>query len=480
MSLLRSLFLLTLPLLSLLSGCAVNPATGEHDFVLMTEAEELRLGQSHRQQIDQEYPQVGSQTLQEYVQSVGMKLARVSHRPNLDYRFRVIDTADLNAFALPGGGIYIHRGLLAYLNSEAELAAVLAHEIGHVTARHSVQQQSMASAGGLLSAVAAAYTGIGAVGDLGNLANTALVRGYGREHELEADGLGAEYLARAGYDPTAMISMLELLKNHQLYHSQQAAAAGRSVQSYHGLFASHPSHDQRLHEIVGAVPHQNGIQNRTPYLKQLEGLAFGDSEANGVVVDQAFYHKPLNIRISLPPGWRVQNQPDALIALAPDESAFLMLKPAAPVADTTPEQYLGQWLGQYRWDAPEALGGRQVQGYSAQIYRDKQPPLRAAVFFHQQRVYQLLGAVKDSARFTTFDPVMLTSIRSFGTLSPAEARLATGHHIHLLRSPRGQSYEQLARQSVLPEDAANQLRLLNADWPDGQPEPGQWLKTITR
>lgn len=479
MSILRALVSL-FALVSLLSGCALNPATGDNDFVLITEQEELRQGQQHSQQIEQQYPLVKDQALQDYVQQVGDRIVKVSHRPHLNYRFRVIDTPDLNAFALPGGPIYIHRGLLAYLNSEAELAAVLAHEVGHVTARHSVQQQSMASAGGLLSAIAAAYTGVGAVGDLGNLANSALVRGYGRDHELEADGFGAQYLAQAGYDPKALIEMLELLQNHQSYSRQQALAEGRSVQSYHGLFSTHPSHDQRLQSVVATATTagNGGRTGRDTYLRQIDGLAFGNSAEAGVVVKQNFYHKPLGFKVSLPQDWRIQNQPDALVAVAPNESAFLLLKPGKKANNLSPSEYLQKWLGQYQWDLERSISGRGLQGYTAQVYRGNQPPLRAAVIYHKDRVYQLLGSVKYTGSFNDYDPRLLSSVLSFGSLNRKEARLADGRQLKVIRVRSGQSYEKLANSSAIDFDAANQLRLLNDDWPAEQPKAGQRLKTV--
>ena len=157
--------------------------------------------------------------LQQYVQSVGDKVAKLSHRNNLFYRFTLLDSTQVNAFALPGGYIYITRGLLVYLNSEAELAAVLGHELGHVTARHSVRQHSMSTTTNLLGALIGAASGVQGVGQLTNMIGTGIVRGYGREHELEADGLGVEYLARAGYDPAAMEKVITTLKNQELFLS---------------------------------------------------------------------------------------------------------------------------------------------------------------------------------------------------------------------------------------------------------------------
>ena len=158
------------------------------------------------------------------MQRVGERVARYGHRSHLSYRFTVVDSAEINAFAIPGGHIYIHRGLMAYLGSEAELAAVLGHEVGHVTARHSVRQQSQSAAWNILGQAVAIGTGVGAAGDVTSALGTALVRGYGRDMELEADGFGAQYLARSGYDPQAMIAVVKVLKNQEDFARAEAQA----------------------------------------------------------------------------------------------------------------------------------------------------------------------------------------------------------------------------------------------------------------
>ena len=172
--------------LQALAGCAVNPATGRSDFVMMSEQQELAMGRQYNQEIAKQYPRYPDEALQAYVQRVGERVASHSHRSNLAYHFTVVDSPDINAFALPGGYIYIHRGLMAYLNSEAELAAVLGHEVGHVTARHSVRQQSQSAAWGILGQAVAIGTGVGAAADITNVLGGAVVSGYGRDMELEA------------------------------------------------------------------------------------------------------------------------------------------------------------------------------------------------------------------------------------------------------------------------------------------------------
>ena len=323
------LFLL-LSLLAQLTGCAVNPATGKTDFVMMSEQQEIDLGRNYAQEIAKQYPRYADEKLQAYVQQVGERVARNSHRSNLDYSFTVIDSPDINAFAIPGGHIYIHRGLMAYLGSEAELAAVLGHEVGHVTARHSVRQQSQSTAWNILGQAVAIGTGVGAAGDITNVLGGALVSGYGRDMELEADGFGAQYLARSGYDPQAMIEVVKVLKSQEDFARDEAQAKGQEVPpaGYHGLFDTHPDNDTRLRQVVASaspLATNQGEVGRDSYLKRIEGMPFGDSAEAGVRRGQRFYHVGLDFTLAIPQGWELINRPDAVIVHSGDQQAFMVM-----------------------------------------------------------------------------------------------------------------------------------------------------------
>ncbi|MDH4111013.1 MAG: M48 family metalloprotease, partial [Gammaproteobacteria bacterium] len=219
---LAALALAAMGALAALGGCATNPVTGGTDIVMMSEAQEIELGRKMHPQILQQYGRFDDEQLQQYVSEVGQRIAAKSHRPNLQYTFTVLDGDEVNAFALPGGFVYITRGIMAYLNSEAELAAVLGHEVGHVTARHSVRQQTGSTAAGVGAMVVGILTGSGDLANVVNMASSALISGYGRDMELEADKLGAEYLNRIGYEPEAMIDVVRLLKNQEMLEVQMA------------------------------------------------------------------------------------------------------------------------------------------------------------------------------------------------------------------------------------------------------------------
>src|SRR5690606_34617638 len=202
----------------LLQGCASNPVTGSPDLVFQSEAGEIKRSKEVHPLIVQQFGgPYEDQRLQAYVNEVGQRAAKASHRPELEYHFMVLDSEDINAFTTGGGYVYITRGIMNYLNSEAELAAVLGHEIGHITARHPVRQQSKSTLSNIGAAALGIFTGSADLAGLANYAGAALVSGYGRDQELEADRLGAEYLTKTGFAPESMIDVVRLLKNQEMF-----------------------------------------------------------------------------------------------------------------------------------------------------------------------------------------------------------------------------------------------------------------------
>ncbi|WP_090241564.1 M48 family metalloprotease [Pseudomonas guineae] len=472
--------LLLLVLLQL-AGCAVNPATGKSNFVMMSEQQELDLGRRYNQQILKENPRYADEKLQAYVQQVGERVAKYSHRNQLAYQFTVVDSPDINAFALPGGYIYIHRGLLAYLSSEAELAAVLGHEVGHVTARHSVQQQSQSTAWGLLGQAVAIGTGVGAAADVTGALGGAIVRGYGRDMELEADGLGAQYLARSGYDPQAMIEVVKVLKNQEDFARDQAAERGETQPAggYHGVFDTHPDNDRRLQQVLGpARALATGQQevSREVFLKRLEGLPFGDSAETGVRRGQRFYHAELNFTLTYPQGWTLLNRPDALIGHTADQQAFIAMTLEENPQQLSPAQLLRQRVGNQRLVAGVELRQAGLTGYSAVIPGNAAK--RVAIIQQGAKVYLFVAAVRGRASLESQDPQFLSVIESFRPMTSAERKQAQPLRLHMVKVKSGQTIEALAKNSTLPGDALKTLRLLNNLYPTGQPRAGDWLKVV--
>ncbi|MGH8495667.1 MAG: M48 family metalloprotease [Gammaproteobacteria bacterium] len=472
--------------LLVLAGCAVNPATGERDFVLMSEQEEIALGRQAHPQVIEQFGVYENPELQKYVQSVGESLANNSHRENLIYRFTVLDSNVVNAFALPGGYIYITRGLLAYLNSEAELAAVLGHEIGHVTARHAARQQAQSTLAGVAGAAVAIGTGSRAAYDLTSVLGTALVRGYGRDMELEADSLGAEYLARTDYRPEAMIEVVEVLKDQEQFEVARAEAEGREANTYHGVFSTHPSNDERLQAVVREAEAlstgEPAPDQDAEFLRHLDGMPFGTSRSEGILKGRNFYHADLAFTMRFPEGWRVENLPDRILAIAPGEAAVLQLTVEDRNVKGTPRDYLQQRLAVRNPREGAELDLEGLEGFTAIAPSAESPygarPVRFGVIFYDDKAYIVAGATKDAGGAESADAAMLETIRSFRPLTAEEMKLAEPNEINIIQVEPGMTIESLAADSPVPGYAEEQLRLMNGLYPDGELKAGELIKTV--
>lgn len=482
-----------LPLLALLlaatvaagmvTACAVNPVSGRGEFVLLSEAQEIELGRRNDPQIRREYGVYEDANLRAYVQRVGERLAQVSHRPELIYRFTVLDSADVNAFALPGGYIYITRGILAYLNSEAELAAVLGHELGHVTARHAVRQYTAAVSASILAQILVPHSGAGQ--DLLNILGNALLAGYGREHELESDRLGAEYLARAGYDPDAMIAVIGLLKNQEEFEKARAKEEGRTARVYHGVFATHPSADRRLQEVVAEARRfkQPGPARvgREEYLRHVDGLVFGDSAREGVRVANRFYHRDMNFTVTFPQGWHLENTPKAVLARPRDRGALLQMQAEDLGLRLGPEEYLRRRPGLGALQRAGPLEGTSLPSWSGVALLNTpfgRRETRVSVVYHDNRAFVFLGAAKAEGALERYDPLFLATARSLRALDERDRHFAQGLRLRLYRAAAGDHFATLAAHSPIPDYPEMVLRLLNNKFPSGEPAPGELIKIV--
>lgn len=466
-----------------LAACATNPVSGRREMALMSEAQEISIGREMHPKVIQQYGQYEDPALQAYVQAVGEKLAAHGHRSNLIYRFTVVDSTDINAFALPGGYIYITRGLLAYLGSEAEMAGVLGHEIGHVTARHAVRQYTAATAAQLGMTLGSIFVpGLGSnVGqNVMGVLGQAMLSGYGREHELESDGLGAEYLARAGYDPQAILGVLRTLKAQGDYAAAQAKAEGRKPQSYHGLFATHPDEDTRLKEVLTKAsflaPDKPADNGRDAFLKHMDGMVFGDSAAQGIRRGNRFYHRDLDFALEFPPAWRLENRPDRLLAIAPGGKAQAQLTSQDLNQRETPREFMIRRLG-IKNPAGEEISAGGLPGYTAPLKIQGRPG-RVSVIFHRKQAYVLASVALDGADSQTVDAAMRQTALGFHPLREDEKALAEPLRLRLKTAGAGDSFTALAKGSRLPGDAQAQLRLLNGHYPQGEPKPGDILKIV--
>jgi predicted Zn-dependent protease len=465
-----------------LANCAVNPVSGNPNFVTMSESQEVSVGRSEDKKVRQQYGIYDDAALQRYVSDIGQRLAKSSHRAGLQYQFLVVDSPEINAFALPGGYIYITRGILAYLNSEAELAAVLGHEIGHVTARHSVQQISAATAANVGASVLQILVPQvrNSAGDLlVNVLGGALLSGYGREHELEADRLGAEYLARTGYDPQAMIKVVGVLKNQELFDAEVAKAEGREPRAYHGLFASHPDNDTRLQEVVREAAKFSSAENRInreEFLRRMERMVFADSPEQGIVRNNTFYHPNFGLTLQFPAGWKVRNSAQNVAATSPDRNALVDLR-SAGAAQGSPAEVLRKVLklGSGSSVTPLTIGGLPAAVTNLTL---SGKPSRVAVVFLGKNAFAIGLQGSTDATFRQYSAVMESSLQSFHAITEQERALAKPLRVRVITARAGLTFAELARSSPLGRFAEGHLRVLNGLYPAGEPIPGQALKIV--
>jgi predicted Zn-dependent protease len=487
---------ITLVCLLALTSCAtqVNPVTGRSERSVMDEATEIEEGKKGHAQVLEEYGAYPNPALQAYVNNLGQKLAKHSHRSQLQWHFTVLDSPEINAFALPGGYVYVTRGIMAYMESEADLAGVIGHEIGHVTARHGAQRatrQQTAGLGVLAATILGAVLEAGGVGGATQAAsgiaqNVAAgnIAKYGREQELQADGLGAEYLSRSNYDPKNMVDVIEVLKNQEQFAAEAAKAKGRAAPNKDNWLASHPSNDLRLQEIkqiAARYPGKYDDDGRARYMAAINGIPFGESREQGVTRGRNFYHEPLGIALTAPVGWQIQNTPSAIVLVNGTGDAGVVVKVVPPDAGRTHAEIINKLLKpvQQRSEALSisGLAATHIAGIRRTEQGQNEGFEATVVTGPENRNYVLLHAAKDAATLQRLGPALREASATFRPLSNADRSAAKPWALKTVPYRAG-SLAQLAKQSPLTDLPEQQLRLLNGVYGGGEPKAGDWVKLV--
>jgi predicted Zn-dependent protease len=437
------------------AGCATNPVTGESQLALISEQQEIAMGRQAADEVSRTLGLVDDAGLQRYVARIGNRLAAESERPDLPWQFRVVDDPTPNAFALPGGFIYLTRGMMNLLTSEAELAGVLGHEIAHVTARHAVSQisrQQLAQFGlGLGSiffpAVQSLSPAIGAGLQL-------LFLKYSRDDERQADGLGFQYMAQEGYASSEFDDVFAALQR-----ATRAEDGGIP-----GWLSTHPAPAERAEAAQGRTAPvgtpAGTIVRREAYLRQIDGLTYGENPRHGFFRDGTFYHPELRFQVTLPRSWQGRNLAQAVVGVAPQgDAAFeLTLVPDAP------DQAMAQLARQPGVEVG-ALSRQRIHGLSALsaqfLARTAQGPVRGVAAFvrHGGRTYQMIG-YSSQAQFGYFGRTLGDIVETFGPVRDPRILTVQPQRIDIVQASRSETLQDLARRfdaSVPPE----QLAVLN-------------------
>ena len=458
------------------TSCARNPVTGRRQLAFVSESQEIRMGQQFAQEIIRSMGVYDDKQVHEYVSRLGLSMAAKSERPNLPWAFYVMDDPTVNAFALPGGPIFVTRGILTHMNDEAELAGLLGHEIAHITARHSVQQmtrQQLAQiglgAGSILSSDIARFAGVASQG-LGIL----FLR-YGRDAESQADQLGFKYMVREGYDPAAMADLFQTLERVSKLHG-----AGNIPQ----WLSTHPNPGNRVkatHQRMDtlSVPREQLRRGREEYLAIVDGMTFGVDPRQGYIERNTFYHPRLRFKLDLPSGWPTQHTAEALLAISPERDAILQL--AAPRTETPAEaerQFFRQQGVRRTQTSRAPVNGFPAvsSGFEAQ---SDQGTVEGTVTFlrYDGLTYQLLGYTS-AGRLRRREQVFRRTIASFSELTDSARLNVQPFTIELVKVDRDMTIKEFNRQypSTVPVE---RVAVMNGvATPDGRISVGTTVKRV--
>jgi predicted Zn-dependent protease len=465
----------TLLIAGTLAGCARNPATGRSELMLVSESQEIQMGTQYDSQVVATIGLYPDPALQSYIQTLGSRLAATSERPTLPWTFRVVDDPAVNAFAVPGGFVYVTRGIMAHMNNEAQLATVLGHEIGHVTARHTASQmskQQLAGLGLVIGSIAssrvAEYAGVA------SQALGVLFLKFSRDAENQADELGVRYSSRANFDSREMAEVMKLLDR-----VTAAEGSGRLPE----WLATHPNPGNRLEHINSMIAKMQTdftgtTVNRAGYERRLDGLMYGINPREGFFKDRVFYHPDLRFRMQFPNGWRVMNGKQAVAGQSAEQDAVIELTLAQGAsADQAARAFLsteGIQAG--------ALQRQNVNGLPANAApfaaATENGTLRGAAVFveYGNRVYRLLAYAPES-RWPTYQALTQQSLMSFGPVNDPAILNVQPQHLTVFTLDRRTTIAELARQRPAPVAAAK-LALINQVEEDTPLESGRIVKWV--
>jgi predicted Zn-dependent protease len=474
-------------------GCTMEtvPATGEKRFLGYTWQEESAIGKQSSKEIAALFGLYRDPQLERYVTEVGNRVLASSHlrRPgtaeefrNTPVTFTILDSPVINAMALPGGYVYVTRGMLAYLNNEDQLATVLAHEIGHVAARHAARQAWQQQLGqGLL--LGGALIGQGVLGlpaqnllNLGGMAAQLLFLRYSRDDELEADQLSVDYSSRAGYDPRQAILFFQTLNRIQ----------EKEGQGMPNFLSTHPNPGDRIERIRELTARQPLEKSGTPspparYLNAIDGLVLGEDPRQGFVEGNVFYHPALRFRFPAPRGFKLINQPAQVVMVENQNRAFLGF---AGSGEKSLESAAARFLNQSGLRVIERGPMRSGQLPAFAVVADARTTngqvVRAMVYFIDYRgsIYQFVGYAAPQA-FDAFRGVFLQTMQGFGEIQDPGIVNREPVRLALETVSRRAPFNELLPKSLpapfKPEEVAvlNQVDLKQAI------EPGRVLKIPT-
>ena len=473
--------LAALLLLPLLAACATAPGTGRTIFTGgLSEEGEADLGR-------QEHPKVLAQfggayddpELNRYVSSVGNFLAQTSERSDLDYTFTILDTPVVNAFALPGGYIYITRGLLALAENEAEVAGVLGHEIGHVTARHTAERYGQTVAANVAGVGLGVLLG-GEAAQAGSALGGLLLRSYSREQEFESDMLGGRYLARAGYDTKAMAGFLSQLQAHSRLEAELAGQPEKA--DSFNIMQTHPRTADRIERALeqsGAIPVADPLVGQNVYFDKVDGMIYGDKADEGYIRGRTFAHPKLRFAFEVPAGFRLYNQSQAVVARDGDGKAAIQFDRAPKPYSGSMSDYLTRvWASGVRLTGVESITVNGLPAATGAVSGSGKNYQLVALRYDSNAIYRFIF-VSASDRTAALNVPFRETTYSFRKLTEAEAAELKPRRLRIYEVKAGDSPAKIAARMPFGDENMKRFLVLNGFSESTVLQPGQRVKIVT-
>jgi predicted Zn-dependent protease len=447
-------------LLFWIPSCAVNPVTGKQEIMLLSEADEIKLGNETDTQVVKEYGVFEDSKLTAYLNDFCQRLGKVSHRPQLTYRFKIVDVSVVNAFAVPGGYVYFSRGILATLNNEAELAGVMGHEIGHIAARHSAKQYSKAQ-------LAQVGLGLGTVlidspilSGLAQLGAGMLFLRFSRDNEREADNLGVEYASKAGYDTRQLASFFETLE-------QMNPGSDRS--GLPGWFSTHPSPENRVQAVRAQTKEWQqklGLRdwkiNHDPYLKGIDGLMFGDDPRQGYVDENVFYHPNLRFQFPVPAKWKLNNKPSQVQMISEKEDAIILL---SVTSDSSSRETAKKFVSETKANVIKSdaiqVNGLLTQRVTSEIRTQKESYRLMSYFIEKGKNIFVFHGLTLISQFQNYGPLFENTMRQFRELSDPRRINVKPDHIRIRTTRTADTLENVLQSYGVQNEKLKEMALLN-------------------
>lgn len=467
--------------LFLVDGCAVNPVTGRKQLVLISEQQEIAMGKEADPQIIAQYGLYEDKPLQDFITLKGKDMAAISHRPNLNYEFKIVDSEIINAFAVPGGYVYFTRGIMAHFNNEAEFAGVLGHEIGHITARHSVSQQTNAVLGqvGLIGSMILVPQVAEFAEPLSQGLGLLFLK-FGRDAERQSDELGVEYSTKIGYDAKEMAGFFNTLER------QSAGTEGAELPDF---LSTHPNPGERNIAVNNlSVKWKKKLNltspkvNRETYLKRIEGLIYGEDPKQGFLENNIFYHPVLKFQFSTPIGWNYQNTPQR-VQLAPKDGKALLMMTLASGA--TLQEAANKVVETNNLQVLESnqikVNGLNAISFIADVKSEQQntSSVRTLNYLIQfdKYIYHLLGA-STANDFNNYSSAFLQSMNNFKELKDASKLNKQPERIRIKTVKQNGTLKQALASYNVPEKRQEELSLINGMYLNDQVLKGSLIKIL--